>query len=38
MFTSQLTPNSSVDMPKVSPYGALFSCSPMLAPSVSLSQ
>ena len=38
MFTSQLTPNLSLHMPKVSPQGALSRGAVTVAPSESLSQ
>ena len=38
MFTSQLTPNLSVSMPKLSPHGACSSGTPIVAPSASRSQ
>jgi hypothetical protein len=38
MLTSQLTPNLSVSMPKLSPHGALLSGIVTLPPSLSLSQ
>jgi len=38
MFTTQLTPNLSLHMPKVSPRGALSRGAVTVAPSESLSQ
>lgn len=38
MFTSQLTPNLSVHMPKLSPHGAALSGWVIVAPSESFAQ